>query len=57
MSPASSDKQLPDGLTAPKPRMDVYTTMLILSVISLIIAITVLCLELNKYEWEMKPPI
>lgn len=55
MSPASSDKQLPDGMTAPKPRMDVYTTMLILSVVSLIIAITVLCLELNKYEWEMKP--
>lgn len=38
-----------------KPKTDAYSTMLIVSVLALTIAIVVLCLELNRYEWKIDP--
>lgn len=47
--PSSGDPNVP---YVKKPKVDAYTTMLILSLVFLITAITLLSLELNRYDWE-----
>jgi len=42
------------GVVVQKPKWDVYTTMLGLSVVAILIAITLLCLEMSRYNWDIK---
>ena len=44
----------PGGVVVQKPKWDVYTTMLALAFVAIIIAITLLCLEMSAYNWDFK---
>jgi len=50
MSPRSSSPKKPKG---PPPAPDVYVSLLFVAVASLCVGITLLVLELNKYEWAL----
>ncbi len=49
-------QQIPGGPGVPvsKPKSNIYTMMLFLSFIALSLAITMLCLEMQKYDWKFK---
>ena len=49
MSPRSSSKKA----AGPAPSLDVYVGLMFVAVAALIVGITFLFLELNKYGWEM----
>lgn|GEM_PF-1387341 len=42
------------GVPVQKPKSNIYTMMLFLSLIALGLAITMLCLEMQKYNWDFK---
>ncbi len=42
------------GIPVHKPRPDIYTVLLGLSLLAIIIAITLLALELGRYGWDYK---
>ena len=44
----------PQGVIVQKPRADVYTMMLLLSLIAIIVAIVLLSLEMGRYGWDIK---
>ena len=44
------------GYSAPRPAMNVYTAMLVLSFVAISIGCLVLSLDLNQYEFKMEPP-
>jgi hypothetical protein len=48
----SSDKG--PGIPVPKPRPDIYTVLLGLSLTAILIAIICLVLELGRYNWDYK---
>ncbi len=50
MSPAESAKK--SGGPYRKPRADVYTVLLVLSLIALLLAILCLWFEMDMYEWK-----
>lgn len=49
--PASSRR-----IAVPKPKSDVYVALLAISLGALIVACVLLALELNRYQWKVKPP-
>ncbi len=42
------------GVQVQKPKSNIYTMMLFLSLIALGLAILMLCLEMQKYNWNYK---
>ena len=44
----------PQGVYVQKPKWDIYTTMLLLSLTAIIIAIVVLLFEMKSYNWDIK---
>jgi hypothetical protein len=44
----------PGGVVVQKPKWDIYTTMLALAFLAIIIAITLLCLEMSAFNWDIK---
>lgn len=48
MSPRSSKKS-----AGPAPNLDVYVALMFVAFAALIVGVTFLFLELNKYGWEM----
>jgi len=48
------DSTDPRGVYVPKPRWDIYTSLLLVAFLAIIIAIVCLCLEMSRYEWQMK---
>jgi hypothetical protein len=43
----------PGGVVVQKPKWDVYTTMLGLSCVAIVIAITLLALEMRRYNFDL----
>ncbi len=52
MSPLDSNN--PQGVVVQKPRSDVYTTLLFLSLIAILVAILCLWLEMRTYNMDIK---
>jgi hypothetical protein len=44
----------PQGVYVQKPKWDVYTTMLLLSLVAIVIAIVMLLFEMKSYNWDIK---
>ena len=44
------------GYSPPRPAMNVYTAMLVLSFVAISIGCLVLALDMNQYEFKMEPP-
>jgi uncharacterized membrane protein len=42
------------GVPVQKPRSDIYTMMLFLSLLALGAAIALLCVEMSRFNWELK---
>ncbi len=42
------------GVPVQKPKSNIYTMMLFLSLVALGLAIAILCLEMQKYNWDFK---
>lgn len=40
------------GIAVPKARADIYTVLLGIALVAILIAITLLCLELGRYGWD-----
>ena len=53
MSQLGSTEKGP-GIAVPKPRPDIYTVLLGLSLTAILIAIICLVLELGRYKWDYK---
>ena len=43
----------PGGVIVQKPKWDVYTTMILLSFFAICVAITLLCLEMRRYNFDI----
>jgi hypothetical protein len=52
VSPANSSNQ--PGGSYRKPKADVYTVLLVITLIALLIAILVLYFEMDMYEWKLE---
>lgn len=57
--PAKAAKPAPSkpkkvGLALPPAKSDVFTVMLGIAALALLIGIVFLCLELNRYQWDLK---
>jgi hypothetical protein len=52
MSPQSSAN--PGGVYVKKPKADIYTALLFVALVALVIGITMLCKEMERYNWEFK---
>ena len=37
------------------PRFDVYTAMLLVALVALMIGVICLAVEMNRYDWQIKP--
>jgi len=48
------DSNNPQGVVVQKPRSDIYTTMLFLSLIAILVAILCLWLEMRAYNMDIK---
>jgi hypothetical protein len=48
------DSANPQGVVVQKPKSDVYTTMLVLSLLAILIAIFYLFLEMRAYNMDIK---
>jgi hypothetical protein len=46
----------PQGIVVQKPRWDGYTSLLLVALLAILVAILFLCLELREYNWEWVPP-
>jgi hypothetical protein len=44
------------GVYVRKPKVDVYTFMLLVALVALILGIWMLCLEMERYKWEFRRP-
>lgn len=44
------------GVYVEKPKSNIFTVMLLMSLLAILVAIVVLCLEMNSYEWDIKAP-
>ncbi|MBI1904403.1 MAG: hypothetical protein HYS13_25180 [Planctomycetia bacterium] len=42
------------GVVVQKPKSDVYTMMLVISLIAMAVAIIFLLIEASKYDWDFK---
>ena len=42
------------GLALPPAKSDIFTVMLGIAALALLIGIVFLCLELNRYQWDLK---
>lgn len=42
------------GVVVHKPKADVYTVLLGISLLSIVMAIIFLCMELSRYNWDVK---
>lgn len=51
--PGLSNQGAQQGIPSEKPKSDVYTVMLIISLLAVGAAIGLLCNEMNKYDWDM----
>jgi len=51
---AVAAKSTPAARSYRKPEADLYTVMLVVSLLAVIIGIVFLCLEMNQYKWEIK---
>lgn len=49
--PQSTDK---GGVKVAKPRPDIYTVLLGISLAAILLAILCLCMELSRYNWDTK---
>ena len=49
--PSSADQR---KAFARKPKADVYTVLLGISLLSIVMAIIFLCMELSRYNWDVK---
>ena len=38
-----------------RPRFDVYTAMLLVALVALMIGVICLAVEMNRYDWQIKP--
>ncbi len=54
LGPANPALQPKAGVSVPKPRSDIYTMMLFLSLLALGAAIALLCVEMSRFNWELK---
>ena len=45
-----------DSLPAPRPPVNVYTAMIVLSFVAIAIGCIVLALELSEYDFKIVPP-
>ncbi len=52
MSPQNSAN--PGGVYVKKPKADIYTALLFVALVALVIGITMLCKEMERYEWKFK---
>lgn len=46
----------PQGPAFQKPRADIYTVLLALAAVALILAMVCLYLEMQRFEFDLKPP-
>jgi hypothetical protein len=44
----------PGGVYIKKPKADIYTALLFVALVALVIGITMLCKEMERYNWEFK---
>jgi hypothetical protein len=44
------------GIVVQKPRWDAYTSLLLVALLAILVAIRFLCLELAEYDWDWSPP-
>lgn len=42
------------GVVVHKPKADIYTVLLGIALAAILMAITFLCLELSRYNWDVK---
>lgn len=42
------------GVVVHKPKADIYTVLLGISFVSIVMAIIFLCMELSRYNWDVK---
>jgi len=42
------------GVVVHKPKADVYTVLLGIAFAAILMAITLLCMELSRYNWDVK---
>jgi hypothetical protein len=42
------------GVVVHKPKADIYTVLLGISLLSIVMAIIFLCMELSRYNWDIK---
>ena len=42
------------GVVVHKPKADIYTVLLGISLVAILMAITFLCMELSRYNWDVK---
>ena len=52
--PGLNNPNAPQGMSAEKPKSDVYTVMLVIALLAIFSAIALLCSEMGKYEWDFK---
>jgi hypothetical protein len=51
----STDKSR--GVLVPKPKADIYTALLGIALAAILLGILCLCLEMNRYNWDVKPAV
>ena len=44
------------GVVVHKPKADIYTVLLGIALLSILMAIMFLCMELSRYNWDVKAP-